>query len=54
MFVVAAPLMPAGYPAGAPRPSLSSLPVEGGAVLRPWLLRDAAAVVKAFQDPDLC
>ncbi|MGA5730230.1 GNAT family N-acetyltransferase [Streptomyces seoulensis] len=45
-----APLMSAGCLAGAPQPSL---PVEGGLLLRPWRLADAAAVVRVFQDPDI-
>ncbi|MDK0520637.1 GNAT family N-acetyltransferase [Streptomyces sp. ML-6] len=43
-----APLMSAGCLAASSQPSL---PAEGGLLLRPWLLKDAAAVVEAFQDP---
>ncbi|MEU8892245.1 GNAT family N-acetyltransferase [Streptomyces sp. NPDC048442] len=50
MPALVAPLMSTGCLAGAPQPSL---PAEGRLLLRPWLLKDAAAVVKAFQDPDI-
>ncbi|GHE56558.1 acetyltransferase [Streptomyces longispororuber] len=48
MPVLVAPLMSAGCLAGSAQPSL---PVAGGLLLRPWLAKDAAAVVKVFQDP---
>lgn len=48
MPALVAPLMPVGCLAASAQPSL---PVEGGLLLRPWLLKDTAAVVKAFQDP---
>lgn len=48
MPALVAPLMPVGCLAASAQPSL---PVEGELRLRPWQLKDAAAVVKAFQDP---
>ncbi len=42
------PAIFAGALAASDQPTL---PVEGGLLLRPWLLADAAAVMDAFQDP---
>ncbi len=50
MPALVAPLMPAGCLAAVPQPTL---PAENGLLLRPWLLTDAPAVVKAFEDPDI-
>lgn len=43
-----APAIPAGALAATGRPTP---PVAAGALLRPWLLTDAAAVREAFRDP---
>ncbi|WP_326741048.1 GNAT family N-acetyltransferase [Streptomyces sp. NBC_01022] len=48
MPALVAPLMPVGCLAASAQPSLAA---EGGLLLRPWLLKDAAGVVTAFQDP---
>jgi [ribosomal protein S5]-alanine N-acetyltransferase len=45
-----APAMAAGCLRRSPQPSV---PVGAIAVLRPWLLSDAGAVVEAFGDPDI-
>ncbi|MET0452158.1 MAG: GNAT family N-acetyltransferase [Mycobacterium sp.] len=42
------PAMPAGALSAAPQPTIA---VQGIALLRPWILDDAAAVVEAFDDP---
>lgn len=48
MPYLVAPAIPAGALAATGQPTL---PVAGGALLRPWLLTDAAAVREAFEDP---
>ncbi|MEU4181010.1 GNAT family N-acetyltransferase [Streptomyces sp. NPDC026589] len=48
MPALVSPLMAVGCLAASAQPSL---PVEGELLLRPWLPKDAAGVVKAFQDP---
>lgn len=45
-----APAIPSGSPAAAGHPTL---PVGDDALLRPWLLADAAAVREAFRDPGI-
>ncbi|MEU0696935.1 GNAT family N-acetyltransferase [Streptomyces niveus] len=42
------PAIPAGSLAATGQPTLA---VAGGALLRPWLISDAEAVVEAFRDP---
>ncbi|MEU8625952.1 GNAT family N-acetyltransferase [Streptomyces sp. NPDC048669] len=48
MPYLVAPAIPAGALAATGQPTL---PVAGEALLRPWLLTDAAAVREAFRDP---
>jgi [ribosomal protein S5]-alanine N-acetyltransferase len=47
-------LMPPAMVAGSlSRSAHPSIPVDGVAALRPWLLADAQAVADAFRDPDI-
>lgn len=50
MPVLVAPAIAAGTLANSSQPRL---PIEGGALLRPWRVVDAQAVVDAFQDPEI-
>jgi RimJ/RimL family protein N-acetyltransferase len=45
-----APAVPVGSLAASEQPTL---PIGGGALLRPWRLSDAEAVMEAFRDPDI-
>ncbi|MCX4586353.1 GNAT family N-acetyltransferase [Streptomyces sp. NBC_01481] len=45
-----APAIPVGALAASGQPTL---PIEGGALLRPWRIADAEAVAEAFQDPEI-
>jgi ribosomal-protein-alanine N-acetyltransferase len=50
MPFLVAPAIPLGSLAGSDQPAL---PLAGDALLRPWRLADAAAVMGAFQDPEI-
>ncbi|CAL9366783.1 hypothetical protein SUDANB105_00778 [Streptomyces sp. enrichment culture] len=44
------PVMP---PGGLSMSAQPTLPIDGNSLLRPWLLSDAAAVTRVFQDPSI-
>ncbi|MFJ7157407.1 GNAT family N-acetyltransferase [Streptomyces sp. NPDC101118] len=50
MPLLVPPTVPVGSLAAHPQPSL---PAGGGVRLRPWAVRDAPAVMDAYQDPEI-